>query len=96
MRCKGTLFLPLHKFFSAFLATKITIVSIFAKGEMTWTMRKIMKQCGLTVLILGILLLVVGFFTHFCDHNIYLALCAVLIISGLVKYVIEQKHRGNY
>ncbi|MBO4658871.1 MAG: hypothetical protein J5637_04555 [Prevotella sp.] len=57
---------------------------------------RLLKKCGLPLLFLGILLLIAGFPTHLCDSNAYLLLCVVLVVGGLVKFVIEQKRRGNY
>ena len=58
--------------------------------------RKLLSKCGLPLLFLGMLLLVIGVPTHLCDHNAYLALCVLLVVGGLVKFVAEQKHRGKY
>ncbi len=48
------------------------------------------------LLFIGMLLLVIGVPTHLCDHNAYLALCVLLVVGGLVKFVAEQKHRSKY
>lgn len=59
-------------------------------------MRKMLRHCGLPLLFLGLLLLLIGIPTHLCDHNAYLVLSVVLLISGLVWYVVSLKHQGKY
>ena len=64
--------------------------------DLFFMIRKLLNKCGLPLLFLGMLLLVIGVPTHLCDHNAYLALCVLLVVGGLVKFVAEQKHRSKY
>ncbi len=59
-------------------------------------MRKLLNHCGLPILFLGMVMLLAGIPSHLCDYNAYLALCVVLMLSGLVWYVVCLKRRSKY
>ena len=61
---------------------------------MNW--KKCFYRAGSPILLLGCLLLGVGFPTGMNDHNWYLILCLVMVVAGLVLHVVSSKKRSKY
>ena len=54
-------------------------------------LKKVLKGCGLWLVYAGVLLLLLGFCFGWTDHNWFLPLPLILIISGVLGYVYRIK-----
>ncbi len=59
-------------------------------------MKKIPPFSGIVLVFLSTALLAVGFFAHWTTHNVFSALCLLLIIAGIVLHVVLTKRNGKY
>ena len=59
-------------------------------------MKKMLKYLGLPLVYLGILWLVVCYFTSWSNSNTMLLIGVILIIIGIITYVIKIKKESEY
>ncbi|MBO4850079.1 MAG: hypothetical protein J5529_04150 [Prevotella sp.] len=55
-----------------------------------------MSRTGVTLQVLGVVLLGTGYPTGMVNHNWYLIACGVLVVSGVVLYVSGARRDGKY
>lgn len=60
------------------------------------SLRKYIRLSGITIMLLGVLLLVCGYYAGWTNSNVMLWTCATLIIVGAVLHVLIIKKESGY
>ena len=55
-----------------------------------------MKYAGIAAIMLGVLLLVLGFFFGWTTHNWFLIPCLLFVIAGAIIHVVVMKKESKY
>lgn len=59
-------------------------------------MENFLKNIGICIVCLGVLLLLIAFLAGWTDHNLVLIVAWLLIVGGIVAHVIYIKRQGKY
>jgi len=53
-------------------------------------------RCGFPLFCIGVSALIVGYFASWSNDNVFLSVCSIIIISGLIIHVISLKRQSRY
>jgi hypothetical protein len=59
-------------------------------------MKKKLMHGGIPVFLLGLIMLIIGYPTRMIDSNLFIAVCLLLMVAGLVLAVAAIKSRSRY
>lgn len=54
------------------------------------------KKAGLPMVYTGALLLIIGYILSWTNANVFLGICALLVITGSIVHVLCLKHKSKY